>query len=665
MADRLLHRRPLQHHPGSVRNGRAPFVLLLAALLAIPILTACGKHAPEAPRNTGRRVLFVGLDGADWQLLDEYMAAGTMPNLAALAREGRTGTLSTIQPPLSPLVWTTMMTGVSPLEHGILDFTRFNPRTGDREPITSDERRVPAVWTMAGDAGRSVAVFGLWATWPAEPVRGLLVSDRFLSFTATDAQPPPGFIHPTDRETWARDALTRAEKATDHAAMRSFLPALSGQDLEKDWNRPDPYAHPVSALRRILIETRTYDDLARSWIAGQRPDLAVVYFQGTDTIGHIFAPYAPPRQPAIPQSDFLLYSAVPERYFAEVDRMLGEYRKLAADSGAVLMLASDHGFRWKEGRPTHLSSAAAATAGLWHREEGMYLLWGPGIEAAADRSKGRVDQVCATLLALLGLSPGKGLAGPPLPGVPGSLGKPVAPVDYRARYHLQPAAPPAQTPQSTPPAEEISKLRDLGYIGANEPTRAPAGSRSTRTPASYDNEGLLLRQARRTAEAAAAFRKALALDPHSAAALWNLSDLLHAQGRDLDKSDDLLVQALAAGLPEGAERAGSRAAEYTHSGLPERSLHLMDRAVAAQPNAPKLWLYRGRYHLERRQCQDAADDFEHATRLDATDPLAYASLGLARLCLENPAAAVRALRRSLDLDPNQPEIRKALQQLGG
>ncbi len=645
------------------RRTLLPPLASLLPVILILLSLACGNGTSGAPpRTAGHRVLFVGLDGADWELLDGYMASGIMPNLAALAHEGQTGTLTTIQPPLSPLVWTTMMTGVSPLEHGILDFTRFNPRTGDREPITSDERRVPAIWTMAGDAGRSVAVLGLWATWPAEPVRGLLVSDRFLSFTATDAQPPPGFIHPADRETWARDALAHAERSTDRAAMRSFLPEVSEQDLERNWSRPDPYAHPVSALRRILIETRAYDDLARSWIGEQKPDLAVVYFQGTDTIGHIFAPYAPPRQREIPQSDFLLYSAVPERYFAEIDRLLGEYRKLAAESGAVLMLASDHGFRWKEGRPTHLSSAAAATAGLWHREEGMYLLWGPGIQASAERAHGRVDQVCATLLSLLGLSPGKGLAGPPLVGAPAATG---SPVDYRARYHLQPAAKPAETAPSGPPAEEIAKLRDLGYIGTNEPTHAPAGSSSTRTPASYNNEGLLLRQAGRTADAATAFRKALALDPHSAAALWNLSDLLHAEGRDLDKSDDLLVQALAAGLPEGAERAGARAADYTHSGLPERSLHLMDRAVAAQPNAPKLWLYRGRYHLERRQCQEAADDFERATQLDTTDPLAYASLGLARLCLENPAAAVRALRRSLDLDPNQPEIRKALQQLGG
>src|SRR6185436_4613406 len=56
----------------------------------------------------GPPVLFVGLDGADWELLDPYVAAGRMPHLAALLAEGSAGVLTTLHPPLSPLVWTTM-----------------------------------------------------------------------------------------------------------------------------------------------------------------------------------------------------------------------------------------------------------------------------------------------------------------------------------------------------------------------------------------------------------------------------------------------------------------------------------------------------------------------------------------------------------------------------
>ena len=121
-----------------VRNAIAAAVS--AALLAAGIVVLWRTREPRAPVTIrpanerpipsspdGRRVIFVGLDGADWSLLDRYAADGTMPALARLNREGASGTLTTIHPPLSPLIWTTMLTGVSPLEHRILDFLRVNP----------------------------------------------------------------------------------------------------------------------------------------------------------------------------------------------------------------------------------------------------------------------------------------------------------------------------------------------------------------------------------------------------------------------------------------------------------------------------------------------------------------------------------------------------------
>jgi predicted AlkP superfamily phosphohydrolase/phosphomutase len=54
-----------------------------------------------------------------------------------------------------------MVTGVDPLQHRILDFVRYRPGGETKEPITSDERKAPAIWNMASWAGRKVAVFGL------------------------------------------------------------------------------------------------------------------------------------------------------------------------------------------------------------------------------------------------------------------------------------------------------------------------------------------------------------------------------------------------------------------------------------------------------------------------------------------------------------------------
>jgi Flp pilus assembly protein TadD len=580
-------------------------------LFLLVFLVGCQKPVPES-----RPVLFIGLDGADWQLLDAYMKDGVMPNLAALAQEGRSGVLETIQPPLSPLVWTTMMTGVSPLEHGILDFTRIS-RTGAEEPITREERRVPAIWNLAGLQGKSVAVFGMWATWPAEPVKGLMVADRFFSFTSRESQPPPGIVHPPEREAWARDTLRRVERETGYEAMKSYFPNLERSELKE---RPDPYAHPVSALQRILIETRAYDALARSWLKETTPDLTILYFQGTDTIGHVFAPLSDRR--------------VPDLYFAEVDRLLGEYRKWAEEHGAVLMLASDHGFLWdKPAQPM-----TAASAGLWHRSEGMYLLWGPGI-GTGERQTGKVDQVCSTLLALLGLPPGKRIASPPLPGAPELQGEPVD-------YPWQPA--PVPRIEMASGEEEVAKLRALGYLGSAN--RTPEGE--TRTAASYNNQGLLLRQEGRNDQAMQAFERAIEIAPASASALWNLSDLLSAT--DPDRSDDLLVRALDAGLHDGAQRVLERA--RTRPGL-------LDRTIAIRPAEAKLRLARGQARFERQECAAALADFEEAARLSPTEPLAHNGAGIARLCLGDPEGAARAFRRSLEIDPAQAEIRQALGQL--
>jgi hypothetical protein len=217
---------------------------VLAALAAYGVVASCRARrahdsgplavAEIAERvRDARPVIFVGLDGADWQLIDRYTASGAMPNLARLVAEGAGGALETIHPPLSPIVWTTMMTGVSPVEHRILDFTRFSPADGQKEPITSDERRAPAIWNMAGYAGRTSATFGLWATYPAERVFGVVVSDRMMGFLFAEERTPARSVFPADRESWASATLASVEKATGYAAVHAYLPWLGEAEYQK------------------------------------------------------------------------------------------------------------------------------------------------------------------------------------------------------------------------------------------------------------------------------------------------------------------------------------------------------------------------------------------------------------------------------------------------
>ncbi len=617
--------------------------------------TAAPQIASKA--TGGKRVIFIGLDGADWSLLDQYASRGMMPTLAKLVSEGSSGTVKTISPPLSPLIWNTMMTGVSPLEHRILDFLRVNPASQQREPITSDERKAPAVWNMATAAGKKVGALGYWATYPAESVNGLMVSDRLFTFLFSEATPPPGVVYPASMETWARDGLKRAQDEVGYEAIKTILPWLTQSEYAQAAAVTDPYAHPVSALRRILIETKVYDELGRDWFSREKPDLLLLYFQGTDSIGHVFAPYAPPKQPEVSESDYTRYKDVAERYFAGIDQLLARYVTLAQSTGSVIMLASDHGFLWGDGRPTTLSSAANTTAAKWHAENGMYLVWGPGIQPSKGHtSSGKVDQVCATLLALAGLPAARNIAGPPLPGAPAP--PPGEPVDYRAVYT------PASTPQSAsggaaPAVDEdtVAKLRALGYIGASE---GKARAFGTRTAGSLNNEGLLLKQEGKQKEAIDAFDTAISVDPNLASALWNLSDLLWSRSQSLEKSDALLVRAFANNLPEGTKFLIGRAIGYQRNGQIDRSISLLNQAAAAKPNDPEVWLFRGRYRVERGECAGAVDDFRQAARLTPNNAAVYASQGLAELCAGNSAAARTSFQKSLQLDPNQPKVREYL-----
>jgi tetratricopeptide (TPR) repeat protein len=660
-------------------NGSAPRTLMAVAFaVSAAALAACGGASPQpaaqartpgAPpvvdvivknAQPGRPVIVLGLDAGDWPLLDGYIARGVMPNLGRLAAEGTSGHLKTLSPALSPLIWTTMMTGTSPLEHGILDFVQFDG-SGRKEPITSSERRTPAIWNMATAAGKRSAVFGLWATFPAEAIDGLVVSDRLFTFLYKESAPPAGVVFPADREAWARDGLARAERAANYDAVHAYMPWLREADYQKVADSDDPYSQPVSALRRMLIETTVYGDLSLQWIREQHPDLAVVYFQSTDTIGHVFAPYAPPRQPSIPQEDYEKYSAVPERFFRALDDRIGQYRDAAAAAGGVLMIVSDHGFFWGEGRPTKLSSVATASAAKWHAPQGMYLLWGRGVSAKPGHgAQGDVQQVAATVLALAGLPPGRDVNGEPLDGA-----SPVkAPrADYAAHY--RPASAQAATNAGAAmDREAVANLRSLGYIGASESDTAPPGSRgSTRTAGSYNNEGVIFKERGKLPQAIEAFEKALTVDANLASAQWNLSDVLYAMGQDLDRSDTLLVRAFAGGMPDGAKTLIGRAIAYQRNGDAARSLRLMNAAVAANGRDPELWLFRGRYRIETGDCRGALEDFDKTIALAPDNAGAFGAAGVARLCAGDRAGARRAFERALQLDPSQDKIREYLSTL--
>ena len=118
----------------------------------------------------------IGVDGLEWDVLLPLVRDGKAPAMASLMRRGVFGKLETLQPTLSPVIWTTIATGKSPTEHGIGNFVKPVLKDGKPELFSNLDRRTKAIWNIASDYDKRVAVVGWWMTYPVEAINGVMVA---------------------------------------------------------------------------------------------------------------------------------------------------------------------------------------------------------------------------------------------------------------------------------------------------------------------------------------------------------------------------------------------------------------------------------------------------------------------------------------------------------
>lgn len=99
---------------------------LLLCALAPAFFLSCQNARGSA---AGKKVIILGIDGMDPDLLSKFMAEGKMPNFSRLAEEGSFRKLTTSVPPQSPVAWSNLITGMNPGGHGIFDFIHRDPKT--------------------------------------------------------------------------------------------------------------------------------------------------------------------------------------------------------------------------------------------------------------------------------------------------------------------------------------------------------------------------------------------------------------------------------------------------------------------------------------------------------------------------------------------------------
>lgn len=612
-------------------------VLLLAVAACSGAATEAPGAGPASPaKEPGRRIVLVGLDAADWQAIDPLVRAGKLPFFARLKERGRIGTMVSTPPLLSPILWTTIATGRYPEDHGVLDFMVDSPG-GGQAPVSAAARRVPALWNLFSQAGRGVAVVAWWATWPAEGVRGTIVSDRVApQLTRDEARLDEKAISPAAQARRLAAAVVRPS-GIGFDDLRAYVPLSRTEFEAAEAARHQPaailYEDRIAHLAAVVAGTRTYSAMAATLMSEGLPDLLAVYLQGIDTVSHLFV-RDPRRGPA----------AI-ERAYRDADALLG---RLASTSppNAWVVVCSDHGFYLPGAGVTEDPSDLTGPATAWHRPYGIVA----AIEASAlaNREESRPGSptlvgavtpldIAPTLLHAAGLPVGDRMPGHVVSGLlpPEAVARPVA---IASLPEVGPSAAPFAS--RTVDGDLQARLQALGYVGA------------TPTSLARQNLGEILYRRGNLAGAERELRAVVDAQPTNLTALLWLAKALRDQGHPREA---LRFYERAAAVSGGRGEALIEAAEVAVSA------GLIDDGRRLVASAPKRGSALAGVHVARGVLARAAGDAAGAEReLRAAlsqDPLSFEALSRL-LDLLVPRGRVRGalplFRRAAELAPASP-----------
>ena len=421
----------LAHYSFGRRKGRvgaSVASVALAASLVLPLVArGPGKLAPlvsrpldvdaaiPRPAATGRVVL-IALDGGSLDFVSAAALEGRLPNFGKILDSGAAMHLATIRPTQPDPVWTTVATGKLPTRTGVRSAARYQvPASSDplellptncfahglvhfgfitAVPHTSASVSARSLWSIVGSAGLTSGVVNWPLTFPAQPLRGYLVSDQFYRPGAALAEPNDSG---RDADPAARPALPAMQPpALFEAARAAGYRAAPAADSETGHDLLDTAP---------FITDRMYEQVAAELGETVRPDLSAVRYRELDTAGHRFLRFAMPRDFGdVSPEERRRYGSVLEGAYARVDAIVG--RALGAlGPDDLLLVVSGFGMEplsiGKRMLERYLGTPDLSGT---HEDapDGFMLAYGT-VVAPGRKSRASVVDVVPTILYFLGL----------------------------------------------------------------------------------------------------------------------------------------------------------------------------------------------------------------------------------------------------------------------
>ena len=639
--------------------------------------------------SLAKKVLLVGWDAADWVILNRLIERGQMPAFKALIDRGISGKIATLQPILSPMLWNSIATGKMPDRHGIYDFVEPLPDASGIRPVSSTSRKCKAIWNILSQSGLSSNVVNWFASFPAEPINGCVITDRYCMQSTLRPRfrgQREGMIHPERLGPALIDMIVEPSHLGE--VITSFVPRAAEIDQDKD--------DRLEKLAKLIAKMSTIQAAAMHTMVSEPWDFMAVYFDAIDHFGHTFMPYHPPAVEGVSERDAELYGQCVTGAYRFQDMMLGAMVQAAGEDTTVI-LVSDHGFHSQGLRP---GTDGYQDPVSWHRPFGVVAAAGPvGIKRNDKLYGATLLDVTPTILALLGLPIGSDMEGRPWLEI---FDKPVSAeklISWDTYEKGDPGMHPDEVRQDpAAEAESIRQLVELGYIEAPDQDIEKTVQRTLRSQKLY--RATSLGYGPRKEEAIVAWRELidqcnknedsdfrdhcyveLALCFASLGRYKECKQTLEElPEKRLERPLGQMLYAqicVSEGKPAEALEYLGRAGEVSESaqglstiGTALLSLGRLDeaddafaRALVLDEERAHAWQGRAQVALKRKQYEQAIDLALHAVGLTHRLAIAHYVLGVALAHLGRQDEAILALETAINVSPGMRRAKRLLASL--
>lgn len=599
---------------------------------------------PDFAPDPDRKVLLIGWDGADWKTITPLLDAGLMPSLQGVIERGVMGNIATLSPPLSPMLWTSIATGKTADKHGVLGFTQPSEDGTRVQPVLGTSRKVKAVWNILNQLGLRSNLVGWWPSHPAEPVNGVTISDFYhrVKGPVYDPSPmPTGTVHPSSYA----DLLSSLRVHPQELTAQHMLPFVP------DAETLPPTHRGLGQIAKTLAEAATIQAASTFLLEHTEWDFMAIYLDAVDHFGHGFMKYRPPYRNGLDRTEFEAYKGVMDAAFQFHDMMLGRLLELAGDDATVILM-SDHGFHPDHLRPDSLPEEPAGPA-YEHREYGIFVMAGPGIQHDERVYGASLLDVAPTLLALYGLPIGRDMDGAPLVSAfetPPDLSY----IDSWEEVEGEDGMHSADA-RSDPWAEQeaMQQLVELGYVDADQVSNVDGTIRESQY---YLAQVHLSRG--NIEEAAALLEPIFETNPEAERYGLRLVDALRLLKR-FDQAEDVLHRTAEARLLR-LERQIEKLDELmeSHPNLPEERKERLrsrkaytEKRLAAEPIG--LAYYRAHLLLAQGHTDEAIETMSALGVSTPNRPVLDGRLGEAYLTAHRWAEAEASFRAALSVDSDR------------